>query len=100
MSFDHGPNSTDEVEHPATVARNTRCGLLLFAVYLVCYGAYVLTNAFAPQLMERTPFAGINLAILSGFGLIAAALLLALLYGWLCRNGASDSLDAQQEPRA
>ena len=37
--------------------------------------------------MEWTPVAGINLAILYGFGLIVAALVLALLYGWLCRAG-------------
>ena len=35
--------------------------------------------------MDQVPFAGLNLAILSGFGLIVIALLLAALYGWLCR---------------
>ena len=29
--------------------------------------------------------AGVNLAILYGFGLIIAALVLALIYGWLCK---------------
>jgi uncharacterized membrane protein (DUF485 family) len=64
--------------------RNARIGLVLFAVYLLLYGGFVLLNAFAPQAMEATPVAGINLAILYGFGLIIAALVLALLYGWLC----------------
>ncbi|MGC1274249.1 MAG: DUF485 domain-containing protein, partial [Planctomycetaceae bacterium] len=99
-AFDHGPHTTDEVEHPETVARNTRYGLILFAVYLACYGAYVLTNAFAPQVMERMPVAGINLAVLSGFGLIALAFLLALFYGWLCRSGAGETVDADEERRA
>jgi hypothetical protein len=36
--------------------------------------------------MASAPFGGANLAVLSGFGLIGAALALALLYWWLCRD--------------
>ncbi|MFQ5733073.1 MAG: DUF485 domain-containing protein [Planctomycetaceae bacterium] len=68
-------------------SRATRIGLVLFAVYLLLYGGFVGLNAFAPETMEATPIEGVNLAILYGFGLIAAAFALALLYGWLCRNG-------------
>lgn len=67
-------------------SRNARLGLQLFCVYLLLYGGFVLINAFAPTKMEATPFAGINLAILYGFGLIIAALLLALIYGVLCTS--------------
>jgi uncharacterized membrane protein (DUF485 family) len=70
----------------AAMTRNARVGLVLFAVYLVLYGGFVGLNAFSPTTMEMTPVAGVNLAILYGFGLIIAALLLALLYGFLCRN--------------
>ena len=66
--------------------RNARIGLVLFGVYLLLYGGFVLLSAFSPDTMESTPVAGINLAILYGFGLIAAALILALVYGWLCRT--------------
>ncbi len=65
--------------------RNARYGFWLFLVYLVLYAGFVLLAAFSPQTMERTPFAGVNLAIWYGFGLIVAALVLALVYGWLCR---------------
>ena len=41
-------------------------------------------NAFSARTMEATPIAGVNLAILFGFGLILAALMLALIYGFLC----------------
>jgi uncharacterized membrane protein (DUF485 family) len=64
--------------------RNARMGLVLFAVYLVLYGGFVLLNAFSPETMEATPVAGINVAILYGFGLIIAAFVMALLYGALC----------------
>lgn len=66
--------------------RNSRIGLALFALYFVIYGGFVAIAAFAPQLMEAKPLAGVNLAIWYGFGLIAAALVLALVYGWACRN--------------
>ena len=90
---DHGPATAAETERPETVSRNARYGLILFAVYLVLYAAFVLTSAFAPRVMERTPVAGVNLAILSGFGLIGAAMLLALVYGWLCRGEAASRGD-------
>jgi uncharacterized membrane protein (DUF485 family) len=86
---DHCPKTSAEAERPETVSRNARYGLVLFAVYLGLYAAFVLTSAFAPEVMERTPLAGVNLAILSGFGLIGSAFLLALIYGWLCRGEAA-----------
>ena len=64
--------------------RNARMGLVLFAIYLVLYGGFVLINTFSPESMEATPIAGINVAILYGFGLIIAAFVMALLYGVLC----------------
>ena len=48
-------------------SRNARLGLILFAVYLLLYGGFVGINAFAPDAMEATPIAGVNLAILYGF---------------------------------
>ena len=65
---------------------NTRLGLILFVVYFVFYLGFVLINAFAPDLMETSTLAGLNLAIVYGFGLIVAALVLALVYGFMCRS--------------
>jgi uncharacterized membrane protein (DUF485 family) len=83
--FDHKHSASTEVEDPVQVARRSRIGLWLFAVYCVAYGGFMLLNAFAPKVMETT-FGGVNLAIWYGFGLIGGALLLALLYAWLCRE--------------
>jgi uncharacterized membrane protein (DUF485 family) len=84
--FDQVPVEEEPVnEHDAR--RRARYGLCLFALYLVLYVGFMLLNVFAPQAMETTPIAGVNLAILYGFALIAAALLLALVYAWLCRPG-------------
>ena len=65
---------------------NTRLGLILFVIYLAFYLGFVLINAFAADFMETVVLAGLNLAIVYGFGLIGLALLLALIYGGLCRE--------------
>jgi uncharacterized membrane protein (DUF485 family) len=65
--------------------RNARIGQVLFVIYLLLYGGFVFLNAFAADVMEMIPFAGVNLAIVYGFGLIIAAIVLALLYGVLCK---------------
>jgi len=70
--------------------RNARLGLVLFFIYLAFYASFVLLAAFSPETIERTPAAGVNLAIWYGFALIVAALVLALIYGILCRTNDSD----------
>ena len=72
-------------------SRNSRIGLILFAVYLLLYIGFVLLNTFSPETMELTPVAGVNVAILYGFGLIIAAFVLALLYGALCGPAEDDA---------
>ena len=63
---------------------NTKLGLLLFGVYLLLYGGFVLLNSFSPSSMESTPFWGLNWAIVYGMGLILSAFVLALAYGMMC----------------
>src|SRR5262249_33619990 len=65
--FDSGPAPPTEPHDDATTSRNTRYGLTLFFIYLVIYGAFVLVSAYWPDVMDRVPFVGLNLAILSGF---------------------------------
>jgi uncharacterized membrane protein (DUF485 family) len=79
-------------------SRNTRPGLVLFAVYLVFYGGFVLLAAFSPDSLAVLPWAGVNLAIWYGFGLILAALLLALVYGWICRGTDEANSERRQAP--
>lgn len=84
--FDHGPKHPVPAENEAVTSRRARFGLAFFAFYLLLYGGFVLLNAFAPAVMERTPLLGINVAVLYGMSLIVAAFVLALVYGWLCRT--------------
>lgn len=74
-----------EAADPATAARNARYGLVLFALYFTFYAVFVGLNAFKPDAMSVS-LGGINLAVIYGMGLIIAALVLALIYCWLCRH--------------
>lgn len=90
-----------------TQQSNAKLGLKLFVVYLVLYLVFVFLSAFAASTMERTVLAGLNLAIVYGFALIIGALVMALLYGAMCRQEpvsssgeASDSDKADSEGAA
>ena len=83
--MDHGPNQSHDDESPQTIARNVRVGLWLFAIYLVFYVVFMLVAAFSPESMAARPLAGVNLAIWYGFALLLGALVMALVYSWLCR---------------
>ena len=76
-------------------AHNARLGFILFIIYTVIYAAFVLLNAFAPEIMEIKPVAGLNLAILYGFTLIVFALVLSLVYGVMCKSEGSESTDSE-----
>ena len=75
-----------EQEDAAVVAHNTRIGLGLFGVYTAIYGGFMLLSAFWPEVISRPFIGGMNLAVTYGFVLIAAALLLALIYVKVCRK--------------
>jgi uncharacterized membrane protein (DUF485 family) len=86
IHVDHANSPTDAVRDGAIERFNRRLGLTLFAAYLVVYAAYVVVNAFWPSLMDQVPFAGLNVAVISGLALIAGALALSLVYLGLCRS--------------
>jgi uncharacterized membrane protein (DUF485 family) len=85
-SLDHSHLPPPEARDPAAERHNARLGLLLFAIYLIGYGAYVLVNAFRPAVMDEIVGAGVNLAVASGMGLIVGALVLALVYAAFARR--------------
>jgi uncharacterized membrane protein (DUF485 family) len=84
------PPVPEETSDPQVERYNARLGLSLFAVYLLAYGAFVMINAFWPDMMDRVMVSGLNLAVVYGLGLIAAAFILALIYAWLCRTPRKD----------
>jgi uncharacterized membrane protein (DUF485 family) len=81
----HDHENVREEEQPELVARNTRIGLGLFAIYFALYAGFMGLSTFAPDVM-KVRYGGINLSVLYGFGLILAALILAIVYLLLCRR--------------
>jgi len=73
-------------DHPHIINRNARCGLILFAIYVVLYGGFMLLSVAWPQVLGYHAIAGVNVAIVYGVGLIVAALVLAIVYMSLCRS--------------
>jgi uncharacterized membrane protein (DUF485 family) len=72
--------------HPSPATRyNARLGVVLFLIYLAVYATYVGLSAFRGDLMKKPVIAGVNLAIVYGFGLILLAFGMAILYMVLCK---------------
>jgi uncharacterized membrane protein (DUF485 family) len=61
-------------------AGSSRLGLALFWVYVFLYGSFMGLVLVRPDVLSWRPLGGVNLAIASGMGLIAAAFLLAVVY--------------------
>lgn len=53
-------------------------------MYVALYGGFVFLAVFRTKVMGALAPGGVNVAIAYGFGLIGAALLLALVYMYLC----------------
>ena len=84
-------SSTDNPERDY----NARLGMFLFAIYTAIYLGFVLINALNAKLMEKTVFAGLNLAIVYGFGLIIVALIFSMVYGAMCKTEKTASADTE-----
>ena len=55
-------------------------GLALFLVYLAAYAGFIGIAAFKVSLLKAPVFAGVNLAVVYGMGLIIGAFVLACIY--------------------
>jgi len=62
----------------------TRLGVRMFVVYALIYVGFIAINVINPLLMETIIFAGLNLAIVYGFGLIVLAIVLAIVFNSMC----------------
>lgn len=81
--MDHGP-AVEVHEHPEISEFKTKLGLRFFGIYGLIYAGFVLINTFAPQLMKTKILFGLNLAVIYGFGLILAAIIMGLFYNAAC----------------
>lgn len=59
-------------------------GIKLFWLYCIIYMGFVGIAVFAPNLMKTPVLAGVNLAIIYGMALIVFAIVLGLIYNYVC----------------
>ena len=80
----HHGSAQDSGPDPAS-AYKTRLGVWMFIIYCVVYAGFVFINVLTEgEAMQVIVFSGLNLAVVYGVGLIVFALVLALIYNWLC----------------
>jgi len=79
----HEP-ATQETGKDPSFAWKRRLGVNMFLIYAVIYAAFTAINVASPRTMEAVVFAGLNLAVVYGFGLIVVALIMALIYNAAC----------------
>ncbi len=77
----HGPvtkwNEDGSSEYKA------KLGVKMFFVYLTVYSGFIIINTINPKLMGIA-ILKVNLAVFYGIGLIILALIMALIYNYLC----------------
>lgn len=78
----HGPSTDWGVDHASDY--KAKLGVYMFLVYVVIYAGFILINVLTPKLMGVIIFAGLNLAIIYGFGLIVLAIVMGLVYNYFC----------------
>ncbi len=80
--MDHG-SSTDWGED-VTAQSKARLGIFFFLFYALVYIGFVSIAVYDVHIMDQKIIFGLNLAITYGFGLIVLALIMALIYNYIC----------------
>lgn len=75
----------EEVFDSEEVSRKkSRLGIIFFFIYSFFYAGFVVIGVFNYEWMAKELMEGVNLAILYGFGLILLAVVMGLLYNFIC----------------
>lgn len=77
----HGPST--KWKEDGSSEYKSKLGVRMFILYVVVYAGFILINSIDPKLMG-TEILKVNLAIFYGVGLIVYALILAVIYNYLC----------------
>lgn len=64
--------------------KKAKLGIQFFFIYFFFYAGFVAIGVLNYELLAYEVFKGLNLAIFYGFGLIVFAVLLGILYNFLC----------------
>lgn len=75
-------NSTPESDHASE--KKAKLGIKFFFLYLFFYAGFVAIGVLNYELLAIEVIGGINLAVFYGIGLIIFAVLLGIVYNFLC----------------
>ncbi len=64
--------------------KKTKLGIWLFFLYTIVYGIFVAIGVVNYEAMGKLVVGNQNLAVIYGFGLIIFAIILGLIYNWIC----------------
>ncbi|MDF3079385.1 MAG: hypothetical protein K0S09_3274 [Sphingobacteriaceae bacterium] len=78
----HKPAIESGIDNAAK--RKARLGVWFFFIYLFFYGGFVAIGVLNYELLATQVTLGVNLAVFYGMGLILFAVLLGILYNFLC----------------
>ncbi len=59
-------------------------GYTCLSFYVIVYAGFIVINLTSPKSMGTILFAGLNLAVVYGFGLILLAIVMGLIYNHMC----------------
>lgn len=66
--------------------KKSRLGMILFVIYALLYGAFVIIGISHTHLLGIKVIAGLNLAVVYGMGLIVLAAVMGYFYSMICTN--------------
>ncbi|WP_430816949.1 DUF485 domain-containing protein [Carboxylicivirga sp. RSCT41] len=93
--MEHGPAAKLGIDHASK--KKSKLGVILFIVYSVVYAGFVVIGVVNYELMGEIIFAGQNLAVVYGFGLIIFAIILGLIYNAICTNY-ENKMNKEEQP--
>ena len=94
--MDHGPAVHYE-EHEDLIAYKSKLGIKLFFAYALVYVVFVVINTVKPTLMDVKVLAGVNLASIYGFFLILLAIVLGLIYNFICSKKEAEMENKEED---
>ena len=81
----HSENQV-ETESASTIAGRERAGLILLAIFSFVYFGFIGLCAFANTWFASLSMSNVPATVWYGFGLIVLAMVIAGVYGRLCRT--------------
>lgn len=93
--MNHGPAVELGVDNAS--AKKAKLGVWFFLIYSLFYAGFVVIGVVNYELLSQEIVFGLNLAIVYGVGLIVFAVLLGILYNFLCSRYEDDLNKEEQK---